>query len=221
VAGQGHVTPGGRPLVQKLSPNLTMIKVSVGPMDNNAYLLQPRTGAAVLIDAANDAERLVSLINAQPVANIATTHRHRDHWQALGRVAATTASAGLVAGNPDVEAIASGTGLQGLVGVWDGDRIELGDESLEVIGLVGHTPGSITLLYAGGAGAHLFTGDCLFPGGPGRTNTPEDFNSLMDDLETKIFDRFDDSTVVHPGHGDDTILGAERPHLPEWRARGW
>lgn len=221
MAGQGHVTPGGRPLVQKLSPNVTMIKVSVGPMDNNAYLLQPRTGAAVLIDAANDAERLVSLINAQPVATIATTHRHQDHWQALGRVAATTVSARLVAGNPDVEAIASGTGLQGLVGVWDGDRIELGDESLEVIGLVGHTPGSITLVYAGGAGAHLFTGDSLFPGGPGRTNTPEDFNSLMDDLETKIFDRFDDSTVVHPGHGDDTTLSAERPHLPEWRARGW
>ena len=221
MAGQGHVTPGGRPLVQKLSPNVTMIKVSVGPMDNNAYLLQPRTGAAVLIDAANDAERLVSLINAQPVATIATTHRHRDHWQALGRVAATTGSARLVAGIPDAEVIASETGLQGLVGVWDGDRIELGDESLEVIGLVGHTPGSITLVYAGGAGAHLFTGDSLFPGGPGRTTTPEDFNSLMDDLDTKIFDRFDDSTVVHPGHGDDTTLGAERPHLPDWRARGW
>ena len=221
MAGQGHVTPGGRPLVQKLSPNVTMIKVSVGPMDNNAYLLQPRTGAAVLIDAANDAERLVSLINTQPVATIATTHRHRDHWQALGRVAATTGSARLVAGIPDAEAIASETGLQGLVGVWDGDRIELGDESLEVIGLVGHTPGSITLVYAGGAGAHLFTGDSLFPGGPGRTTTPEDFNSLMDDLDTKIFDRFDDSTVVHPGHGDDTTLGAERPHLPDWRARGW
>ena len=221
MAGQGHVTPGGRPLVQKLSPSVTMIKVSVGPMDNNAYLLQPRTGAAVLIDAANDAERLVSLINTQPVATIATTHRHRDHWQALGRVAATTGSARLVAGIPDAEAIASETGLQGLVGVWDGDRVELGDESLEVIGLVGHTPGSITLVYAGGAGAHLFTGDSLFPGGPGRTTTPEDFNSLMDDLDTKIFDRFDDSTVVHPGHGDDTTLGAERPHLPDWRARGW
>ena len=221
MAGQGHVTPGGRPLVQKLSPSVTMIKVSVGPMDNNAYLLQPRTGAAVLMDAANDAERLVSLIGAQPVATIATTHRHPDHWQALGRVAATIAAARLVAGKTDVEAIANGTGLQGLVGVWDGDRIELGDESLEVIGLVGHTPGSITLVYAGGTGAHLFTGDSLFPGGPGRTTTPEDFTSLMNDLETKIFGRFGDDTVIHPGHGDDTTLGEERPHIPEWRARGW
>jgi glyoxylase-like metal-dependent hydrolase (beta-lactamase superfamily II) len=221
VAGQGHVTPGGRPLVQRLSSNLTMIKVSVGPMDNNAYLLQPGTGAAVLIDAANDAERLVSLINAQPLATIATTHRHRDHWQALGRIAATVTSARLVAGKPDVVAIAGGTGLQGLVGVWDGDRIELGDESLEVIGLVGHTPGSITLVYAGEAGTHLFTGDSLFPGGPGKTTSVADFTSLMDDLETKIFARFDDDTVVHPGHGDDTTLGIERPHIPEWRARGW
>ena len=221
MAGQGHVTPGGRPLVQILSPSVTVIKVSVGPMDNNAYLLQPRTGAAVLIDAANDAERLVSLISAQPVATIATTHRHRDHWQALDRVAATIAPARLVAGKPDVEAIASGSGLQGLVGVWDGDRIELGDESLEVIGLVGHTPGSITLVYEGEAGAHLFTGDSLFPGGPGKTTTVKDFTSLMDDLEAKIFGRFGDDTVIHPGHGDDSTLGEERPHIPEWRARGW
>jgi glyoxylase-like metal-dependent hydrolase (beta-lactamase superfamily II) len=205
-----------------LSPNVTVIKVSVGPMDNNAYLLQPRTGAAVLIDAANDAERLVSLISAQPVATIATTHRHRDHWQALDRVAATIAPARLVAGKPDVEAIASGSGLQGLVGVWDGDRIELGDESLEVIGLVGHTPGSITLVYEGESGAaHLFTGDSLFPGGPGKTTTVKDFTSLMDDLEAKIFGRFGDDTVIHPGHGDDSTLGEERPHIPEWRARGW
>jgi glyoxylase-like metal-dependent hydrolase (beta-lactamase superfamily II) len=123
-----------------------MIKVSVGPMDNNAYLLQPRTGAAVLIDAANDAERLVSLINAQPVATIATTHRHQDHWQALGRVAATTVSARLVAGNPDVDAIASGTGLQGLVGVWDGDRIELGDEARDVGQLLQELAGARDLL---------------------------------------------------------------------------
>ncbi len=221
MAGPGHVTPGGRPLVERLSPNVTMIKVSVGPMDNNAYLLQPRSGGAVLIDAANDAERLVSLINAQPVATIVTTHRHPDHWQALGRVSATITGARLLAGEPDVEAIANGTGLQELLGVWDGDRIELGDESLEVIGLVGHTPGSITLVYAGPTGTHLFTGDSLFPGGPGKTTIATDFTSLMSDLEAKIFARFDDGTVVHPGHGDDTTLGQERPHLADWRARGW
>ena len=87
--GRGHVTPGGRPLVEKLSPSATMIKLSVGPMDNNAYLLQPQHGSGVLIDAANDHERLLELLAGQPLETIITTHRHGDHWQALGRVAAT------------------------------------------------------------------------------------------------------------------------------------
>jgi glyoxylase-like metal-dependent hydrolase (beta-lactamase superfamily II) len=86
---------------------------------------------------------------------------------------------------------------------------------------VGHTPGSIALAYTAGVVPQLFTGDSLFPGGAGRTTNPKDFASLMDDLESKVFARFDDSTVVHPGHGDDTTLGDERPHLGEWRARGW
>ena len=128
----------------------------------------------------------------------------------------------LISGRPDLDAIATGAGVEGLVGVWDGDAIALGDESLEVIGLVGHTPGSITLVYAADDGrTHLFTGDSLFPGGPGKTWSAKDFASLMDDLEAKIFARFDDQTVVHPGHGDDTTLGAERGQIPEWRARGW
>ena len=218
--GRGHVTPGGRPLVEKLSSSVTMIKISVGPMDNNSYLLTPEHGSGVLIDAANDHERLLGLIAGQPLETIITTHRHGDHWQALGRVAATT-KARLVAGQPDVDEIAEGTGVQGLTGVWNGDRIDLGDDFLEVIGLVGHTPGSITLVYGGGPNTHLFTGDSLFPGGPGRTTSREDFTSLMGDLETKIFGRFDDDTVVHPGHGDDTTLGNERPHLSQWWARGW
>ncbi|HJV12466.1 MAG TPA: MBL fold metallo-hydrolase, partial [Propionibacteriaceae bacterium] len=122
---------------------------------------------------------------------------------------------------PDLEAIRIGTEVRGLNGVWDGDQIQLGAEWLEVIGLVGHTPGSITLAYTGAGRTHLFTGDSLFPGGPGKTNTPEDFRSLMNDLESKVFGRFDDDTVVHPGHGDDTTLGTERPHLADWWSRGW
>ncbi|MGI3785297.1 MAG: MBL fold metallo-hydrolase, partial [Janthinobacterium lividum] len=107
-------------------------------------------------------------------------------------------------------------------GVWDGDTVPLGPEHLDVVGLVGHTPGSIVLAYGGPQGpTHLFTGDSLFPGGAGKTWSPEDFTSLMDDLEAKVFAVYDDDTVVHPGHGDATTLGAERPHLAEWRARGW
>jgi glyoxylase-like metal-dependent hydrolase (beta-lactamase superfamily II) len=218
--GLNHVEPGGAPLVARLSNSVTMIKVSVGPVDNNAYLLQHSRGGAVLIDAANDDDRLLKIISDLPLDAIVTTHRHADHWQALPAVAAAT-HARLVCGQPDLEAISSDATVEGLIGVWERDRIDLGSESLEVIGLVGHTPGSITLAYAGAGPVHLFTGDSLFPGGPGRTTTPEDFASLMNDLESKIFDRFDDATVVHPGHGDDTTLGKERPHLAEWRKRGW
>jgi glyoxylase-like metal-dependent hydrolase (beta-lactamase superfamily II) len=218
--GFNHVAPGGPPLVVPLSGSVTMIKISVGPVDNNAYLLQHRGSSSLLIDAANDDDRLLKIISDQPVDTIVTTHRHADHWQALPSVAVAT-GARLICGQPDLEAIIAGAGVAAMVGVWDGDHIELGTQRLEVIGLVGHTPGSITLSFAGTGVTHLFTGDSLFPGGPGKTNSHEDFTSLMNDLERKIFDSFDDDTVVHPGHGDDTTLGAERPHLGEWRARGW
>jgi glyoxylase-like metal-dependent hydrolase (beta-lactamase superfamily II) len=217
--GLNHVQPGGPPLVVRLSPTVTMTKISVGPMDNNAYLLQT-AGGTLLVDAANDSRRLLKIIGDGPLHTIVTTHQHGDHWQALAAVATAT-GARLIAGQPDVDAISERAGVPDLVGVWDGDQVELGQESLAVIGLVGHTPGSITLAYAGGGPVHLFTGDSLFPGGPGKTSNPADFTSLMDDLEAKVFGRFGDETVVHPGHGDDTTLGVERPHLAEWRQRGW
>ena len=221
MAGLNHVEPGGAPLLLRLSPAVTMTKVSVGgAMDNNAYLLQARSGATVLIDAANDSQRLLNLIGTEPVDTIVTTHRHADHWQALAAVAERT-GARLVAGRPDADAIQREAGVAGIDRVWDGDTVDLGEEALTVIGLVGHTPGSVALAYAGGGVTHLFTGDSLFPGGAGRTTSPEDFASLMDDLESKIFDVFGDDAVVHPGHGDDTTLGTERPHLPRWRQRGW
>ena len=219
MSGLNHVVPGGNPVIVPLSTTVTMTKVSVGPMDNNAYLLSWGP-AAVLIDAAHGPETLLRVIDAQPVETIITTHQHYDHWGALAAVVEHT-GARLVSGGPDARAIAAGAGVPEPEGVWDGDEVSLGSGRLSVIGLVGHTPGSITLAYTGGDTAHLFTGDSLFPGGPGRTQSARDFTRLMDDLETKIFARFDDATVVHPGHGDDTTLGAERPHLAEWRARGW
>ena len=221
MTGLNHVEPGGAPLLVGLSPTVTMTKISVGgPMDNNAYLLQARSGATVLVDAANDSQRLLNLIGRESVDTIVTTHRHGDHWQALAAVAERT-GARLVAGRPDADAIERGAGVRGIERVWDGDTVELGEETLAVIGLVGHTPGSIALAYTGGGVPHLFTGDSLFPGGAGRTTSPEGFASLMNDLERKVFAAYGDDPVVHPGHGDDTTLGAERPHLGEWRARGW
>jgi glyoxylase-like metal-dependent hydrolase (beta-lactamase superfamily II) len=212
----GKVRPG-TPAVRELA-DLMITKASVGPMDNNAYLLKCRaTDDLLLIDAAADERVLLGLLNGQPLSTVVTTHRHGDHWGALAAVVAAT-SATTVAGADDVDGIPVTTDRA----VTDGDVVSVGDVDLQVISLVGHTPGSIALLYDDPTGPpHLWTGDSLFPGGPGRTTRPEDFASLMGDLEAKIFDRLPDETWVYPGHGDDTTLGAERPHLGEWRARGW
>lgn len=192
----------------------------VGPMANNAYLLTD-SGEGLLVDAADDALALLALIGDTPIGTLVTTHRHGDHVQALAALAPHT-GARLVAGAPDAAAIESATGVTIDDRVWDGDRVHVGNVSLEVIGLVGHTPGSIALAWTPEHGAaHLFVGDSLFPGGPGKTTIPEDFRSLMTDLEAKIFGRFGDDTVVHPGHGDPTTLGRERASIPQWWARGW
>ena len=213
----GKVHVGGPAETHELA-QLMITKVAVGPMDNNAYLLRCRlTDEQVLIDAANDAHTLLSVIGSGGITKVITTHRHGDHWEALAEVVART-NARTVAGRYDAEGIDVPTDEP----VEEGDRLHFGQIGLEVIHLVGHTPGSIALLYDDPTGPpHLFTGDSLFPGGPGRTTRPEDFNSLMGDLETKIFGRLPDETWVYPGHGNDTTLGAERPHLTEWRARGW
>lgn len=216
--GPHHVSRGGEPLTFALSPTVTATKVSVGPGDNNAYLLAGP--GLVLVDAADDSATLLSVLDGRHLDAVVTTHRHGDHWQALAALAERADR--LVAGTPDAAAVAHGAEVPTPDGVWDGDTVPLGSEHLDVIGLVGHTPGSIVLAYRGPEGpTHLFTGDSLFPGGVGRTTSPEDFTSLIDDLEAKVFAVYDDDTVVHPGHGDGTTLGAERPHLKEWRERGW
>ncbi|MGS2587272.1 MBL fold metallo-hydrolase [Streptomyces hebeiensis] len=213
----GAVKVGGPADVHEL-PALMISKVAVGPMDNNAYLLRCRaTGEQLLIDAANDAATLLTLIGDDGLASVVTTHRHGDHWQALGEVVAAT-GARTYAGRYDAEAIPVTTDVP----VEDGDTVRVGDVALTAVHLVGHTPGSIALVYDDPHGhAHVFTGDCLFPGGPGRTGNPTDFASLMDGLEAKIFGPLSDETWIYPGHGNDSTLGAERPHLAEWRARGW
>ena len=216
----GNVTVGGSPDSRDIE-GLTITKLAVGPMDNNAYLLRDTsTGQGLLIDAANEADRIIELIGDTPVSWIVTTHRHGDHWQALADVQAAT-GAPVVAHPDDAAELPVTVGRE----VADGDVIRFGDAAVSVIHLRGHTPGSIALRYdAEGRLAgepHLFTGDSLFPGGPGRTTSPKDFTSLMDDLEARVFGPLPDPTWVYPGHGNDTTLGAERPHLPEWRARGW
>ncbi|WP_459549827.1 MBL fold metallo-hydrolase [Nocardia sp. X0981] len=216
----GHVSPGSAPQRREI-PGARVTKMSVGPMDNNTYLVQcTATGAALLIDAANEADRILELIDQETPGGIdliVTTHQHADHWQALAAVAAAT-RAPTAAHALDAEPLP--VSPQRILA--EGDTVTVGALDLEVVHLVGHTPGSVTLALTDGSGrTHLFTGDCLFPGGVGKTRRPEDFTTLLDGVTTKLFDRYGDETVVYPGHGDDTTLGAERPQLSQWRDRGW
>ncbi|MGA5466361.1 MBL fold metallo-hydrolase [Mycobacterium sp. NPDC050041] len=216
----GHVEP--QTAAKRTLPGATIIKMSVGPMDNNSYLITcSRTGESLLIDAANDADLLTELVEMQApnLSLIVTSHQHFDHWQALSDLVditgAPTAAHRLDA---DPLPVRPDRFIDG------GDTIEIGDLTFDVIHLRGHTPGSVALALSGpaaGDSVQLFTGDCLFPGGVGKTWQPGDFEQLLGDVTSRVFDVYPDTTTVYPGHGDDTVLGTERPHLGEWRERGW
>jgi glyoxylase-like metal-dependent hydrolase (beta-lactamase superfamily II) len=214
----GHVEPGGPP-ARRLLANVEIVKVSVGEMDNNAYLLTCRhTGQRVLIDAAAEPDRLLGLLDDGQLDTIVTTHRHADHWQGLAVVRERTAAA-VVAHALDAPALPVPVDST----LEDGDVLPLGVSALQVVHLGGHTPGSIALVYDDPSGsAHLFTGDGLFPGGVGGTWGDRDaFDTLFGNVRRALFAAFPDDAWVYPGHGDDTTLGRERPHLDEWAARGW
>ena len=216
----GHVE--SRTAARRTLPGVSIIKMSVGPMDNNAYLVTcAGTGESLLIDAANDPDLLVDLVGEQApkLAMIVTTHQHYDHWQALAAVAEAT-GAPTAAHRLDAEPLPIPP-ERFLAG---GDVIEVGDLVFDVIHLRGHTPGSVALaLRPSGerTAVQLFTGDCLFPGGVGKTWEAGGFEQLLGDVTSRVFDVHGDDTVVYPGHGDDTTLGEERPHLAVWRERGW
>lgn len=220
----GDVTVGGAPETRELA-HLSITKVAVDEkMSNNCYLLRcTATGEQVLVDAADDAERLLELVGDGGLAAVVTTHQHWDHHRALAAVVEAT-GAEVVAGAPDADAVTEQTGVPVTRRVQHGDTVAVGGCSLEVIALAGHTPGSIALLHTDGETGtpHLFTGDSLFPGGVGNTfGDAEAFTQLVGEVEHKVFDRLPDETWFYPGHGGDSTIGAERPHLAEWRERGW
>jgi glyoxylase-like metal-dependent hydrolase (beta-lactamase superfamily II) len=215
----GEVEVGGPMDIRRL-PGVTIAKLAVGPMSNNAYLLRcTNTDEGLLIDAADEASRLRELVafEGPPVAAILTTHKHADHWQALAETV-DFAGAAVYAGDPDADELPVAVDER----LNDGDEITVGDLSLSIIALRGHTPGSIAVLYRDPQGVpHLFTGDSLFPGGVGKTTSPADFTSLVDDVENRVFAKLPDETWFYPGHGNDSTLGEQRPHVAEWRERGW
>lgn len=219
----GNVSPGGTPDTRELQ-HLIITKVAVDPqMSNNCYVLRCRaTDEQVLIDAADDAKTLLRVLGDGRTTRIITTHQHWDHHRALKDVTDATGAV-TVAGGPDADAITEQTGVPIDDRVVDGDTVEFGEVRLQVIHLVGHTPGSIALLYDDPDGTpHLWTGDSLFPGGVGNTFGDADaFKTLYGDVKAKLFDRLPDETWFYPGHGNDSRLGDERPHLDEWRERGW
>lgn len=213
--GKTHV--GGPAQVHELGL-LTISKLAVGPMDNNTYLLRCRnTGGQLLIDAAAEADRILEMVGEDGLSTIVTTHAHPDHWAALAAVREDTGAQSVA---HEIDAPAMGDLVDRTV--THGQTIMAGEQPLTVVHLVGHTPGSIALLYDDPVGQpHLFTGDCLFPGGVGKTWRPEDFDSLIAGVRTHIFEALPDETWVYPGHGHDTTVGAERPSLSEWETRRW
>jgi glyoxylase-like metal-dependent hydrolase (beta-lactamase superfamily II) len=216
----GDVQPGGPVAVRDLA-QATIRKMAVSDMANNVYLVTcRRTGAQLLVDAAADADRCLALVRegGPRLDLVVTTHSHWDHHRALADVVESTGAA-TAAGEEDAGSLPVRPDRL----LHQGDRIEVGELGLDVLHLRGHTPGSVALAYRDPEGVtHLFTGDSLFPGGVGNTKNPgQSFDALIEDVTTRVFDVYPDDTWVYPGHGGDTTLGAERPHLEEWRQRGW
>lgn len=218
-----NVQPGQEATSLEL-PGLTLFKLSVSKMHNNVYLLKDAaTGKTLLIDAADDVPAIDQMLRAAQVADedlvgIVTTHDHWDHHRALPELAARVTTT--LAGEQDADDLPVAPSRR----LVDGDTVQVGKQTVQVHHVPGHTPGSVVLSWspADGSLPHIFTGDTLFPGGVGATknNEEQDFPTLFNAVKERIFGRFEDA-IVHPGHGDDTTLSTERPHLDEWEARGW
>ena len=189
-------------------------KVVVGPVENNVFVIRcTSTGEAVLIDAANEHERLLELCRTLGVRTVLETHGHWDHIQAIPAVRDAGYEVGVTA--EDAAMLPSYDYL-----LEDGTVVEIGRLRLRTLHTPGHTPGSMSFHVEGTP--LLFTGDTLFPGGPGATQYEGgDFATIIRSIEDRIFSQFDESTIVLPGHGLDTTIGTESPQLDEWIARGW
>lgn len=189
-------------------------KVVVGPVDNNVFVLRcTETGDSVLIDAANEHDKLLELAELLNVRRVIETHGHWDHIAAIPAMRDAGYSVGV--------AVEDASMLDSYDEILDDDSIiEIGNLRLETIHAPGHTPGSMSFKLVDAP--ILFSGDTLFPGGPGATKFPGgDFPTIINSIEDRFFRVLDDDVLVLPGHGDDTTIGTEKPHFDEWVARGW
>jgi glyoxylase-like metal-dependent hydrolase (beta-lactamase superfamily II) len=189
-------------------------KLVVGPMDNNVFVLRcTETGEAVLLDAANEHEKLLELCKRLDVRRVLETHGHWDHIQAVPAVRDAGYQVGVTADDSSM--------LPSYDFVLEDDSvIEVGRLRLRTIATPGHTSGSMCFRLEGSP--VLFSGDTLFPGGPGATGFPGgDFDRIIRSIDERLFSTLPAGTIVLPGHGDDTTIGAEQPHLQEWVDRGW
>lgn len=189
-------------------------KVVVGPVDNNVYVLRcKQTGDAVLLDAANEHELLLDLAKALNVRQVLETHGHWDHIQAVPEM--RDAGYSVYVTPQDAEMLPSYDEL-----LEDDSVIQVGRLRLHTVHTPGHTPGSMCFLLDGSP--ILFTGDTLFPGGPGNTTFPGgNFPQIIESIDRRIFSKLPGETIILPGHGDQSTVGEERPHLQDWVDRGW
>lgn len=203
----GHVVPGGPSHTYPPDGSTRIVKVSVGPFDNNVYIISSHE-EAVIVDGAADPERILREVEGLRVKAIVQTHNHHDHVEALPALVEVLAVP-VLAHPADAMPVAS----EALTG---GERLQVGERELQVLHTPGHTDGSLCYLL----GTYLFSGDTLFPGGPGNTHGDrEAFSTIMGSLDG-LFSLSDDTRVC-PGHGLDTTIGRERPYVETWRARGW